>query len=485
MQDITSSFSFAGLTPMLPELFLAAAGMVLLVAGVLRGNTATAFINKAVMISFLITILLLLGLNWDEVHILNNMFVMDQFAGFMKLLVLCGLIASVGLSTQYIYQDGIIRFEYAIIVLFSGLGMLLMLSASNLLSLYVALELQSLSLYVLAAIRRDHPKSAESGMKYFVLGAISSGMLLFGSSLIYGYTGSLDFATIASVTAASPSMGAVIGMVFILSALAFKISAVPFHMWTPDVYEGAPTSVTALFAMVPKLAAMGLIARLVVQAFPAIQEDWVQILWFLSAASMAVGAFAGIAQRNIKRLLAYSSIGNMGYALIGLVTASSTGVGGMIIYMAIYMMMTAGTFGIVMNMRRDGKAVKKIGDLAGLSRNSPFMAYALALLMFSMSGIPPLAGFFGKLLVFKAAVASGLYVLAVFGVLTSVVAAFYYLRIIKVMFFDEPADKFDDNIGFARRTVIFISVFFIVAFIVSPSALIEISMRAAASLFPG
>jgi NADH-quinone oxidoreductase subunit N len=256
-------------------------------------------------------------------------------------------------------------------------------------------------------------------------------------------------------------------------------------MWTPDVYEGAPTSVTTLFAMVPKLAALGLIARFVLEAFPAAEADWTQILWFLSAASMAVGAFAGLAQRNIKRLLAYSSIGNMGYALIGITSASSAGIGGMIVYMAIYMMMTAGTFGIILTMRRDGKAVKQIDDLAGLSRNSPMMAYAMALLMFSMSGIPPLAGFFGKFLIFKAAIASNLYVLAVFGVVMSVVAAFYYLKIIKVMFFDEPADKFDNDAGFARRTVIFISVFFIIAFIIKPSALIEISMKAAGALFPG
>lgn len=485
MQPIMNSFSFASLAPMLPELFLAVAGMVLLVAGVLRGNTATGFINRAVMISFLIAILLLLGLHWEETYILNGMFVMDQFAGFMKLLVLCGLIGSIALSTQYLYQDGIVRFEYGIIVLFSGLGMLLMLSASNLLSLYMALELQSLALYVLAAIRRDHVKSAESGMKYFVLGAISSGILLFGMSLVYGYTGSLDFATIANVTAQAMAPGALIGMVFILAGLSFKISAVPFHMWTPDVYEGAPTSVTALFAIVPKLAALGLIARLVFEAFPAAQADWTQILWLLSLLSMAVGAFAGLVQKNIKRLLAYSSIGNMGYALIGIIAGTSQGVGSMIVYMAIYMMMTAGTFGVVLTMRRDGHAVKKIDDLAGLSRNSPWMAYTLALLMFSMSGIPPLAGFFGKFLVFKAAVASGFYVLAVLGVLTSVVAAYYYIKIIKVMFFDEPADTFDDDVGFARRTVIFISLFFTVMFIISPSSLIEISMRAAASLFPG
>ncbi len=480
-----NSFSLESLQPVLPELFLAVAGMVLLVAGVLRGNSATAFINKAVMGSFLIAILLLLGLNWEDTTTLNGMFVMDQFAGFMKLLVLCGLIGSVALSTQYLYQDGIVRFEYGLIVLFSGIGMLLMLSASNLLSVYMALELQSLCLYVLAAIRRDHVKSAESGMKYFVLGAISSGILLFGMSLVYGYTGSLDFADIAETTSQFMAPGALIGMVFILAGLAFKISAVPFHMWTPDVYEGAPTSVTALFAIVPKLAALGLIARLVIEAFPAAQEDWTQILWLLSFLSMTVGAFAGLAQRNIKRLLAYSSIGNMGYALIGIVAGTSGGIGSMIVYMAIYMIMTAGTFGIVLTMRRDGHAVKKIDDLAGFSRNSPWMAYTLALLMFSMSGIPPLAGFFGKFLIFKAAVASGFYVLAVLGVLASVVAAYYYLRIIKVMFFDEPADKFDEDVGFARRTVIFISLFFIVIFIVKPSALIEISMRAAASLFPG
>lgn len=485
MQPIMNSFSFQSLTPMLPELFLAVAGMVLLIAGVLRGNSATAFINKAVMGSFLIAILLLLGLGWEETTILNNMFTMDQFAGFMKLLVLCGLIGSVALSTQYLYQDGIVRFEYGIIVLFSGLGMMLMLSASNLLSLYVALELQSLSLYVLAAIRRDHVKSAESGMKYFVLGAISSGMLLFGTSLVYGYTGSLDFSTIATITSQSMAPGALIGMVFILAGLAFKVSAAPFHMWTPDVYEGAPTSVTALFAIVPKLAALGLICRVVFEAFPAAQADWTQILWLLSLLSMAVGAFAGLVQKNIKRLLAYSSIGNMGYALIGIVAGTSAGVGSMIVYMAIYMMMTAGTFGIIMTMRRDGHAVNGIDDLAGYSRNNPFMAYALALLMFSMSGIPPLAGFFGKFLVFKAAIASGFYVLAVLGVLTSVVAAYYYIKIIKVMFFDEPADKFDDEVGFARRTVIFISLFFVVAFIVKPSALIEISMNAARALFPG
>lgn len=470
---------------MLPEIILAGAGMLLLIAGVLRGNVATAFINKTVMVSFLITILFLLGINWEKIHVLNGMFVMDEFAALMKIFVLCGLIAAVGLSTQYLYQDGIVRFEYGIIILFSGLGMMLMLSAHNLLALYVGLELQSLSLYVLAAIRRDHVKSAESGMKYFVLGAISSGMLLFGMSLVYGFSGSLDFGLIAGALAENAPPGALVGMVFILAGLAFKVSAVPFHMWTPDVYEGAPTSVTALFAIVPKLAALGLIARLVLEAFPAAQDDWMPILWMLSAASMAVGAFAGLAQKNIKRLLAYSSIGNMGYALIGIVCASEAGIGAMIVYMAIYMVMTAGTFAVVMNMRRSGIAVEGINDLAGLSRNNPYMAYIFALLMFSMSGIPPLAGFFGKFLIFKAAVASGFYVLAVFGVLTSVVAAFYYLKIIKVMFFDEPMDRFDVDSGTGRSTILMVSLFFVVTFILYPSALIDVSMKAATALFAG
>ena len=479
------TLTFAELQPVLPELFLACAGMVLLVLGALKGNAATPFIGKAVLISFVIALLILLGVQWDGASLFNNMLVIDQFSGFLKLLVLLGLMATVALSFQYLEQIFCQRFEYYILILFSGIGMMLMLSANDLLSLYVGLELQSLSLYVLASIRRDHLRSAEAGMKYFILGAISSGMLLFGASILYGFTGTTNFEGIADVLASGLTPGALVGMVFVLAGLAFKVSAVPFHMWTPDVYEGAPTSVTAFFALVPKLAALGLIARFVFIAMPAAQDQVMQILWLLSAASMTLGAFAGLAQENIKRLLAYSSIGNMGYAMIGIIAGTQEGVGAMIFYMTIYMIMTAGTFGLVLCMRRNGTGAERIEDLAGLSQNNPYMAYALAILMFSMSGIPPLAGFFGKLIIFQAAVQSGFYVLAVLGVLTSVVAAYYYLRLIKTMFFDEPADKFDRQASFSRRSVVMISVLFILFFIFKPSVLVDITVQAAGALFAG
>jgi NADH-quinone oxidoreductase subunit N len=281
------------------------------------------------------------------------------------------------------------------------------------------------------------------------------------------------------------NLGAVIGLVFILAAIAFKVSAVPFHMWTPDVYEGAPTSVTALFAIVPKVAAIALLIRLLFEPFSALQDQWHQIIWFISLASMALGAFAGLAQNNIKRLLAYSSIGNMGYALIGVAAAGEMGITAVILYLTIYMVMTAGVFGVILCMRRDGHALEKIDDLAGLSRNSPALAYALAILMFSLSGIPPLAGFFGKFFIFQAAVESGMIVLAVLGVLTSVVASYYYLRIIKVMFFDEPADKFDAEISVSRKLIIGFSILVTLVFILNPSPLIDKSRNAASSLFNG
>ncbi|MAZ76345.1 MAG: NADH-quinone oxidoreductase subunit NuoN [Micavibrio sp.] len=480
-----TSFTLSSLTPLLPELFLAIAGMVLLVAGVLRGNQSTDFISRSSIFCLVFAASLLLGMEWTRVETLNGMFVLDGFAGYMKLLIIGGLIASIALSIQYLHQDYIVRFEYPILILFSGIGMLMMVSAHDMMSLYVGLELQSLALYVLATIRRDHIKSAESGMKYFVLGAISSGILLFGMSLLYGYTGTTNFTLLGETLNTDVNLGAVIGLVFILSGIAFKISAVPFHMWTPDVYEGAPTSVTALFAIVPKIAAIGLLIRLLFEPFAALQDQWHQIIWFISLASMALGAFAGIAQNNVKRLLAYSSIGNMGYALIGVAAAGEMGITAVMVYLTIYIIMTAGVFGIILCMRRDGSAVEKIDDLAGLSQNSPVLAYALAILMFSLSGIPPLAGFFGKFFIFQAAVESGLIVLAVLGVLASVVASYYYLRVIKVMFFDEPADKFDSEISLSRKLVIGLSIFVTVLFILNPTPLIEKSRAAASSLFNG
>jgi NADH-quinone oxidoreductase subunit N len=473
------------LTPLVPELFLAVAGLALLVLGVFNGDKSARQIGWLVMIAFVVAGSLLLQNSWERVDILNGLYVMDQFGGIVKLMLLIGLVTSVALSIRYLEDEKIARFEYPLLVLFSGLGMMLMVSAHDLLSLYMGLELQSLALYVLASIRRDSVKSSEAGLKYFVLGALSSGMLLFGASLVYGYTGSTNFTVIGDTLSEASNIGAVIGLVFLLAGLAFKVSAAPFHMWTPDVYEGAPTSVTAFFAMVPKVAAIALLIRLLFEAFPTVMLQWQQIIWILAALSMAVGGFAGLMQTNIKRLLAYSSVGNMGFALVGLASGTEEGVAAVLVYMAIYMVMTAGTFGIVMNMRRNGQALENISDLSGLSRHAPVMAYALALLMFSMSGIPPLAGFFGKFMVFKAAVDAEMYVLAVFGVLTSVVAAYYYIRIIKVMFFDEPVEQFDGALPFARRAVIALSVLFIVAFIFNPSPLVDISEDAVSVFFNG
>lgn len=482
-----TNITLYSLAPMWPELFLATGSMIVLILGVLQKTfNATRMINRATIGLFGLTLLVLLSQTPDMfgTAILNGMFIQNEFTFFVKFLVIIGIIVSLALAPQYLEEAQMARFEYPILVLFAGLGMMIMISANDMLSLYMGLELQSLSLYVLAAIRRNHVKSAESGMKYFILGAISSGMLLFGISMIYGFTGATNFEVIAATLSQEMSLGAVIGFVFVLSALAFKISAVPFHMWTPDVYEGAPTSVTAFFAIVPKLAALALIIHLLFIPFAALNDQWFQMIWLLSFASMAVGAFAGLKQNNIKRLIAYSSIGNIGYALIGIAAGGEAGIASVLVYITIYMVMTAGTFGIILCMRRNELSTENISDLAGLSTNHPWLAYPLAILMFSMSGIPPMAGFFGKLIVFQAAIQSGLYVLAVLGVLTSVVAAYYYLRIIKVMFFDEPLGEFDtDTIEWPRKVIIGLSVVAVMLFIISPSGLIDVSQVAAAGLF--
>lgn len=473
------------LVPLLPEIFLAITAMGLLIVGAFHGNESTRAICWASAIGVVVTGFILLGLDWNERHVLNNMFVFDQFSGLVKVIILLGVLASLALSVRYIIQEGIERFEYPILVLFAGIGMMIMVSANNMLSLYMGLELQSLSLYVLAAIHRNSSKSAEAGIKYFILGALSSGLLLFGISLIYGFTGSVDFDVIGRslMSVETIPQGVTFGLVLILAALAFKISAVPFHMWTPDVYQGAPTSVTAFFAMVPKIAAMGLLMRLLLDPFAAAFDQWMQIIYFVSLMSMIVGGFAALVQEDIKRLLAYSSIGNMGYALIGLVAGTAEGAGAVILYLFIYMIMTAGTFAVVMCMRRNGMAVYKISDLSGLSKNSPVLAYVLLVLMFSMSGIPPMAGFFGKLVVFNAAVDQGYYILATLGVITSVIAAYYYLRIVKVMFFDDAVDAFDKELPLARRVVMLFSVVFVLCFVFKPSPFMSMSLSAADSLF--
>lgn len=475
------------LIPLLPEIFLAFVGMGLLIVGVSRGNEATSIVSWFSVFAMGLAMIILLGLDWEEQVVLNGMFKFDQFIGFMKLLILMGLIGALALSVRYIQQINMERFEYPILVLFAGLGMMLMVSANNMLSLYMGLELQSLSLYVLAAFRRNSLRSAEAGIKYFILGALSSGMLLFGITLVYGFTGSIDFNVIADTLLALDftPYGVIFGLVFILAGLAFKVSAVPFHMWTPDVYQGAPTSVTALFAIAPKIAAIALLMRVLYEPFATMGEQWEQIIYFVSLMSMFVGAFAAIAQDNIKRLLAYSSIGHIGYALIGVVVNSEQGASAVILYMLIYMIMTGGVFAILLSMMRDGKPLERIHDLSGLSHNSPVLAYSMAILMLSMAGIPPLAGFFGKLFIFEAAVASEFYILATLGVLTSVVAAYYYLRIIKVMFFDEAVDAYDGDIPFARRIILAISIFFVLTFILKPSLIVESAQGAASVLFTG
>lgn len=475
------------LIPVLPELFLAIMAMGLLLLGAFRGDESTSIVSWGAVASLLISAGLLVSVGWQDTIVLGGMFKFNYFTGVMQLLIIAGLVFSILLSGDFLKRENMQRFEYPVLVLLAGLGMMLMVSANNLLALYMALELQSLSLYVLAAFLRNSTKSAEAGVKYFALGAISSGMILFGISLIYGFSGSIDYGAITAsiMTLDAVPVGVTFGLVFMLAGLAFKVSAAPFHMWTPDVYEGAPTAVTALFAIVPKVAAMGLIIRLLLEPFAALYDQWFQVIWFVAAASMVVGAFAAIAQENIKRLMAYSSIGNMGYALIGVAAGSAVGVSSVVLYMLIYVVMTAGAFAVILSMYRKGLAVENISDLSGLSQTNPRLAYAMAIIMFSMSGIPPMAGFFGKLFIFQAAMASQLYVLGVLGVLTSVIAAYYYLRVIKVMFFDAPAEGFDAGTSPVRGFVLVFSILFILAFIISPSLIVDHTMSAALALFPG
>ncbi len=468
-----------------PEITLACGALFLLMIGALSRRVMTDTITYASILLMILTFFMLVSVEWKSSVAMNGFFVMDGFAGLVKSIILIGMCGVLGLSIGYMKREGLTAYEYPILVLLSTLGMMVMVSANDLLSLYIGLELQSLALYVLATIRRKSLRSAEAGIKYFILGALSSGMVLFGTSIIYGFAGTTNFDQIASAFAESPGMklGLSMGLVFLLAGLAFKISAVPFHMWTPDVYEGAPTSVTTLFAVVPKLAAMGLLARLFFDPFIGLQETWSQIAWFLAAASMIVGALAALRQENIKRLLAYSSIGNMGYALMGLIAGGTEGVGATLYYFVIYMAMTAGTFGIIMSLRRDGASLEKIENLEGLSRKHPVAAYVLAILMFSMSGIPPLAGFFGKMFVFYAAIDAGYYSLAVLGVVTSVVAAYYYLRIIKVMFFDESVETLEHEANVPRDAIIIACVAAVVCLVLRPEPLLMMTQGAASSLF--
>src|SRR5450631_1868093 len=478
------SFESAGyqLLPVLPELVLAAGAMLLLMVGAYRGPQTTSLVTGLAVCLLVLTGVIELWLPAGKLTTFGGSFIVDDFARFLKILALIGSAATLVLSAEYLAEQSRRIFEYSILVLLSTVGMMVLISAGDLIMLYLGLELMSLALYVVAASNRDNAKSTEAGLKYFVLGALSSGMLLYGASLIYGFTGTVSFVGIAKATGQGANLGLIFGLVFMFVGFCFKISAVPFHMWTPDVYEGAPTPVTAFFAAAPKVAGIAIFVRATVVAFPGITHEWQQIVVFVSIASMVLGAFAAIGQRNIKRLMAYSSIGHMGFALVGLAAATPEGVQGVLVYMSIYVAMTLGTFAVILSMRRDGMYVENISDLAGLARTHPTMAFFLAMLLFSLAGIPPLAGFFAKFYVFLAAIKAGLYVLAVIGVLTSVVGAFYYLTIVKIMYFDEPVRSFQSMPGLLRL-VLFAAGVVNILFFAYPAVLTDAATVAAKSLF--
>jgi NADH-quinone oxidoreductase subunit N len=471
-----------GYLPVLPEIALALGAMFLLMVGAILGERSAALVNGTAILLLIGVAVLVVWVPGGRHVLFNGSFVVDDYARFLKLLALTGSTGALMLSLNYLHAERQEKFEYGVLFLLSTLGMLMLISAADLIALYLGLELMSLSLYVVAAYERDNARSTEAGLKYFVLGALSSGMLLYGASLVYGFTGTVNFAGIAKETSQGASIGLIFGLVFLFVGFCFKISAVPFHMWTPDVYEGAPTPVTAFFAAAPKVAGVAIFVRATIVAFPGIAHEWQQIVVFVSIASMVLGAFAAIGQRNIKRLMAYSSIGHMGYALVGLDADTAQGVQGVLIYMTIYVTMTLGTFAVILAMRRDGKLVENINDLAGLSRTHPTMAFFLAMLLFSLAGIPPLAGFFAKFYVFLAAINAGLYVLAVIGVLTSVVGAYYYLAIVKTMYMDEPVERFQSMpalLGFVLTVCALINILFFAY----PAPLVGAAQAAAKSLF--
>jgi len=488
-----TQLAFPNLTLALPEIFLATASMVLLMLGVFsREKSGARMVAYASIISLLFAIVLVALVTNGRAVTFGGTFIVDTFAVYMKALILLSAAAAILMSREYLEANGIFHFEFPVLIVLAALGMSMMISANDLIALYLGIELQSLSLYVIASFQRDSSRSAEAGLKFFVLGALASGLLLYGMSLVYGFSGATGFDALSKLfrDAHGVPVGITVGIVFIVAGLAFKVSAVPFHMWTPDVYEGAPTPVTALFAVAPKIAAMGLIIRIMVGPFGELSEQWQQVVTFISIASMLLGAFAAINQTNIKRLMAYSSISNMGYALIGLAAAGHSdteiradGIEAMLLYLAIYMFMTLGTFTCILLMRRAGRYVEDIQTLAGVGKSNPAMALAFGIFMFSMAGIPPLAGFLGKLYVFQAAIRAELFTLAIIGVLTSVVASFYYIRIVKVLYFDKPEEEFDAPINFEMKSILVVVSILILFFILLPVPLLDGAAAATASLF--
>ncbi len=470
------------LLPALPELILAVTSLIMVLVGAIGGEKALRFITALATLALVVALVLVFQQSGDTVTTFYGSFIVDSFSRFMKILTLLGSIAAILLSITFMREEKFARFEYPLLVVLSTLGMMMMISANDLIALYLGLELQSLALYVVASIDRDNLKSTEAGLKYFVLGALSSGMLLYGASFIYGFSGAIQFAQIAKSIQGPQGTLVIFGLVFVIAGLAFKISAVPFHMWTPDVYEGAPMPVTAFFASAPKMAAMALITRVLVEGFPGVTKDWQQILGFVSIASMLLGGFAAIGQSNLKRLLAYSSIGNMGYALVALASGTIVGVQGVLIFMAIYLSMTLGVFACILALKHAGGRAETVEDLSGLARSNPGVAVLIGALMFSLIGIPPMGGFFAKYYAFSAAVQVNLWPLAVIGMLASVVSAFYYLRIVKVMYFDEPRYTFG-AIPAEVKFVMLVSCALVILFAAYLSPLVTAAQTAAKSLF--
>jgi NADH-quinone oxidoreductase subunit N len=460
-----------------PEIFISLSIMFLLILGVFK-NKSSKLIQNISLVALLITAVITFNetLGNEEILLFNDSVIIDYFSSFMKIITLLAAFLVLVISSSYLRTFKLFKMEYPILILSSVLGMMVMISSNDLIVFYMGLELQSLALYVLATFNRDQLKSSEAGLKYFVLSALSSGLLLYGCSLIYGFTGSTNFNIIANQLN-SNEYALTFGIVFILVGLAFKISAVPFHMWAPDVYEGSPTSVTLFFTMVPKIAALTVFIRFLYVPFLNLIDQWQMILIFLSIASMLFGAIAAIGQTNLKRLIAYSSIGHIGYALAGLAAGTNDGIQSSIIYIVIYIFMNLGLFSCLLMMKRNNEYYEDIEDLSGLSKNHPMLSLSLLVILFSLAGIPPLAGFFAKFYIFKSVIEQSMYFLAIVGLLSTVIAAFYYLRIIKIIYFDKEKEKYDTDHSLWLKFSLTASTLLILMYFIFPNQLIEVISR--------
>ena len=459
-----------------PEIFISLSILFLLLLGVFKKKSSNLIFNLSI-VSLITTLALIFSYpSESNVNLFNSTYKIDFLSSFMKILTISSGIFVLIVSSKYLKLLKIFQMEYPILILCSILGMIVMISSNDLIVFFIALELQSLALYVLASFNRDQTKSSEAGLKYFVLSALSSGLLLYGCSLVYGFSGSTNF-IIISETMNSSQYGLTFGIIFILTGLAFKISAVPFHMWAPDVYEGSPTSVTLFFAVVPKIAALTVFIRFLYSPFLNMIEQWQLIIVFLSIASMVFGAVAAIGQKNLKRLIAYSSIGHMGYALAGLAAGTNLGIQSSITYITIYIVMNLGLFSCLLMMKRNDQYYENIEDLSGLSKNHPLLSLSMMIILFSLAGIPPLAGFFAKFYIFTAVIEQSMYFLAIIGLLSAVISAFYYLRIIKIIYFDPEKEKYDTDYNIGLKITLSLSTLLILLYFIFPSTLVEIVSR--------